>query len=310
MKQKILSSVLSVICFAVLITSCKKNDSKDNPSPDAQVAAHASDESFVSSEMDDITLDANAVVEYDSAISGNNSTLDQIICDASVAINKDTNPMTMTITYNGSNCGKGHGRTGKVILSIPKEQRWKNPGATVTVTFQDLKITRNSDNKSITINGSQTYTNVSGELLVHLANAQTITHTITSNDMSVSFDNGTARKWNIARKRVYTYNDGIVLTITGTHTEGDDTNIAEWGTNRFGNSFSTSITTPLVIRQNCDFRVTSGEIKHSSSVYSATATFGLDITGVVTTCPGSGHYYYKLVWAGPNGNSLNLILPY
>jgi hypothetical protein len=128
--------------------------------------------------------------------------------------------------------------------------------------------------------------------------------------MSISFDNGTARQWHVAKQRVFTYNNGVVLTISGMHTEGEEHSIAEWGSNRLGIAFSTATTTPLVIKQDCSFRVTSGEVKHSTGAYTATATFGLDATGVVTTCPGNGKYYYKLVWTGGNGNSLNLILPY
>lgn len=309
MKHKFLASLLPVLCVAILFTACKKNDDTGTPDEDAQVVAHASDESQVSSDLDGISLDVSTVVEYDPVISGNNSVLDEIVCDAAVAYNKESDPMTITITYNGSNCGAGRARTGKVVLSMAKGQEWKTPGAVITLTFQDLKISR--DNKSISINGTQTFTNVSGGLMFELPNTpEGITHTINSTDMSVSFDNGTARKWNVAKKHKYTYENGIVLTITGTHTEGDDTGIAEWGTNRFGNSFSTSITSALVIRQECNFRLTDGAVKHSTDAHTSIVTFGLDATGILTTCPGTGHFYYKLAWTGRNGNSLNLILPY
>lgn len=309
MKQKILSSLLSVLCIAILFTACKKNDDSGTPDADAQVVAHANDESQVSSDLDGISLDVSTVVEFDPVFSGNNSVLDEIVCDATVAYNKESDPMTITITYNGSNCGAGRARTGKVVLSMPKGQEWKNPGAAITLSFQQLKISRES--KSITINGSQTFTNVSGGLLFQLPNLpEGIIHTITSGDMSVSFDNGTARNWNVAKKHAYTYNEGVVLTVTGTHTEGSDEGIIEWGSNRFGNSFRTITTSPLIIRQACSFRLTSGEVKHSTDAHTSIVTFGLDATGVAAICPGTGHYYYKLAWTGRNGNSLNLILPY
>jgi hypothetical protein len=188
--------------------------------------------------------------------------------------------------------------------------RWRNPGAIVNVNIQNLRITRLSDNKSITINGTHTYTNVSGGLLINLATLGTITHTITSSNMSVTFDNNAQRTWQVAKQRVFTYNNGIVVTTTGTHTEGAISGVAEWGINRFGRTFTTAITQPLVVRQDCSFRLTSGMVSHSTSVYNATVTFGLDSNGNPTSCPGAGAYYMKIVWTGPGGNPHTIIWPY
>jgi hypothetical protein len=192
---------------------------------------------------------------------------------------------------------------------MPANTQWKNAGAAVTVTFQNLKITRTSDNKSITINGSQTYTNVSGGLLINLASLNNITHSITSNGLTVTFDNGSQRSWQVAKQRVFTYNAGVVITTTGTHTDGNTTGIAEWGTNRFGGAFATSVMEPLVVRQDCSFRLTSGKVKHTTGGATAVATFGLNANGEPTTCP-VGAYYCKVVWTGPNNNSLSVIFPY
>jgi hypothetical protein len=192
---------------------------------------------------------------------------------------------------------------------MPAGMHWKDAGAVLTVNIQNLKIKRLSDNKSITINGSHTVTNVNGGLLVQLPTLNNITHTIASSNMTITFDDNTQRAWQVARKRVFTYNNGVVLTITGNHTSGNNTGIAEWGTNRFGHAFTSSITSPLVFRQDCSLRLTSGQIKHEGFA-TATVTFGLDVSGNPTSCPGSGHYYLKLSWTGPAGNTHNMILPY
>jgi hypothetical protein len=188
--------------------------------------------------------------------------------------------------------------------------QWKNAGAAVTVTFQNLKITRVRDNKSITINGSKTYTNVSGGLLINLPTLGSITHAITSTGLSITFDNGSQRSWQVSKQRVFTYSGGGVVTTTGTHTDGNNTGIAEWGTNRFGATFATSIVEPLVVRQDCSFRLTSGKVKHTTPTVTATATFGLNANGEPTTCPGLGTYYFKVIWTGANGNSITVISPY
>ena len=101
-----------------------------------------------------------------------------------------------------------------------------------------------------------------------------------------------------------------VVTTTGTHTDGNNTGIAEWGTNRFGVAFATAVTEPLVVKQDCSFRITSGRVKHTVAQSSAVATFGLNSAGEPTTCPGLGVYYLKLVLTGPNGNSITVIRPY
>jgi hypothetical protein len=305
-----LVSILSIFFFSfILFSSCKKDDTSA-PNENDQVATQVSDESQVSSEMDQIALDASVAIEYDPVFSGNNSVLDQVICDATVEYNSTSDPKTITITYNGSNCGGGRTRTGSIVLSMAQGIEWKNAGASFTITFNNLKITKTSTGKSITITGTHTYTNVSGGLLIHLATAGPVTHTITSSDMKVSFDNGTARTWNVAKQRVFTYDNGVVVTITGTHQEGDNHSIAEWGTNRLGTAFTTSIVTPVVVKQSCNFRVTGGVVSHATAVFSAIATFGLNAGGEPTECPGTASYYYKLVWTGQAGNSLTVILPY
>jgi len=127
--------------------------------------------------------------------------------------------------------------------------------------------------------------------------------------MSVKFDDNTVSHWNIAKKTTYTYQNGIVAAVEGFHTEGTNTKIAEWGTTRFAQSFTTTINEPLVVRQDCSFRVTGGQVTYSGFI-DASVTFGLDATGTPTSCPGTGHYYYKVIWTGPNGTSLTVIAPY
>lgn len=308
--------LLSLFTFSLLLTftACKKDSSSDDNNT-TEISTHSDDQSQFASEVDAVANDADIALESSTSFSGRyQGVRDNIICDANIALNTVTNPRTITITYDGTNCFGNRTRTGVVTLSMAQGVQWKNAGAVVTVTFQNLKITRTIDNKSITINGTQTYTNVSGGLLINLGTpgTTTITHAIASSGLSVTFDNGSQRSWQVAKQRVFSGNitgDGVITT-TGTHTEGSNTGIAEWGTNRFGVAFTTSIVEPLVVRQNCSFRLTSGQVKYITAGFTATATFGLNVNGNLTSCPGIGHYYYKLVWNGANGGSLSLILAY
>jgi len=315
MKTKIALLLATVLFFVAIFSACKKENSNPKPDESTEMAVQSDDQSRFSNEIDAVATDADISVENSTGFTGRlsqgQSLLLDTVCDANVAYDIASDPRTITITYNGGNCWGTRIRTGKVIVSMAQGVHWKDQGAQLTLTFQNLKITRVSDNKSITINGTQTYTNVSGGLLINLLTLGTITHAITSSNMSITFDDGTQRTWNVAKQRVYTFGGtNVSVTISGTHTEGSVTNIAEWGTNRLGREFTSATVNPVVIRSDCNFRVVSGEIKHSLPNVSADATFGLDSSGNPTTCPGTGHYYFKIVFTGSGGNSITLIMPY
>lgn len=307
MKLRILSLFAIIFTLAFVFTACQKNAS-DGTDYSNESSVHSDDQSRFSGELDAVADDASAALDATPGFSGRGEQVQ--VCNATVVIDTLSNPRTITITYNGLNCFGNRTRTGVVVISMAQGVRWKNAGAVVTVNIQNLRITRLSDNKSITINGTHTYTNVSGGLLVNLATLGTITHTISSNNMSVVFDNNTQRTWQVAKQRVFTYNNGIVVTTTGTHSAGGVTGIAEWGTNRFGRTFTTAISQPLVVRQDCNFRLTSGQVVHTLPVFNASATFGLDAAGNPTSCPGANPYYMKIIWTGPGGNPQTIILPY
>ncbi len=329
MKTKNLLIAFVITSFAISFTSCKKND-KENTTPSdptTEVQVQSDDQARFSNENDAIDNEANAALDNYGGIynerPANNGINQQrpvggllpLPCDATITTDFQSSPHTITITYNGSNCNNTRTRTGKVVLSFAPDFRWKNAGAVLTVDAQNLKITRKRDGKSITINGTKTITNVSGGLLKNLASLGTITHEIKSAGagVTVTFDDNTQRKWNFARRRVFTYdagvNGGIVITITGIGDPVGSGN-AEWGTNRFNRTFTTSITQPLVIKQSCDFRLVSGQITHVVPIATTTVTYGLDVTGIpVTICP-SGSFYYKIEWARTGGNTYTYIGPY
>lgn len=306
--------LLPVLTLTVLttFTACIK-EASSFPEPDnaAEVKIHADDQNNVSTELDAIATEADVALESDTYFSGRMQSAQNTtsICGAAAVADTFNDQKSITITYNGNNCTGTNFRTGTVVLSMPSSVHWRDTGASVTVRFQNLKIRHLSDNKSITINGTETLTNVGGGLLIHLATLRTVTHIITSSNLSITFDDDTQRTWQVARKRVFTYDNGVVLSISGIGISGTISNAAEWGTNRFGHSFTTSITNALVFRENCAWRLTAGEIKHQGFA-TATATFGLNDIGAPTPCPGAGKYYYKLVWTGLGGNSFSTIISY
>ncbi|CAN5618339.1 hypothetical protein BH11BAC5_BH11BAC5_19680 [soil metagenome] len=309
MQSKIRSIAVISLIMAISIVSCKKSDtSTTTTDTTTELTAQTDDQSNVSSTSDAVENDVNLFVDANASFNGRMEGVEGMPCNATAVADSSNSIKRITITYNGTNCAGNRSLTGVVVISMPIGTHWKDAGAVLTINTQNLKVTRLSDSKSIVINGSKTITNVTGGRLSELS-SKTITHTIIGAD-SITFDNGKQRIWQVAKQRVFTYNNGAVITTTGTHTDAGVNGIAEWGANRFGNAFVTAISQPLVIRQDCDFRLVSGTVIHSKLVADVTVTFGLDAAGTPTACPGTGTYYFKAVWQGVNGVTKTIILPY
>lgn len=338
MKANLIRRISIAICLVscISIYSCKKDQAASSDTTTANLSTTGDDQQQVSNEADLVVNDANTALNGQSDFSGSSSSsssvsgntvvndvtavngganvnglvnIHQLICDATITYDTSNNQRIITIVYDGTNCWGNRTRTGKVIITMPYGQHWKDAEATATIMVVDLKITRLSDNKSIVLNGTKTYTNVSGGLLRDLATLQMITHTI-AGSLKIDFADGLTRTWNISKQRVFTYNNGIVITTTGTYSDGTNNNIAEWGTTRFNESFKSLISEPKVIRQDCDFRLVSGQNTVITDKGTAVITYGLDSTGNPTGCPGTGTYYLKLVWTGVDGKTYTIIRPY
>jgi hypothetical protein len=309
MKIRLLSLLVISFSLALTFTACKKDNSSSSGNTnisEADATVQADDQTRVSEDVDAISNDVDAAVSSESSLSGKILT---DVCNAVAVADTTGDTKKITITYDGLNCNLNRSRTGTVVISMPKGVHWKDAGAVITVNV-DMTIKRVIDNKSITIKGTKTITNVTGGLLKDLSSIQGgIEHDINSDGITITFDNNTQRSWKLAIKRNFTYDDGIVISEEGMHTEGSTPGVAVWGTNRFGNAFSWAITSALVVRQNCKWRLTSGATVHTGTWGVATMTFGLDATGAETSCP-DGSYYFKTIFVGNAGKTYTFILPY
>lgn len=305
MKKQISYVLVASLSFSFLFSSCKKSETDNKADTVTEFKVQTDDEARFINETDAVSNDANSALENLGGTFGGESPLTPQLpftCDASIAVDTTSNLKKITITYNGNNCIGNRTRTGVVVISFSPDFKWIRAGASYTITFQNFKITRKSDNKILTINGSKTIKNISGGKLRNLATrVNPIIHEITSTGMAITFDDGTQRNWQIAKRRTFTYDNGIVISIAGISALGGG--IAEWGVNRFDKNFTSSILEPLVIKQSCDFRLVSGKTKHEGAFATSTTTFGLDASGnAISSCP-NGSLYYKVIWTGANGNS-------
>ena len=308
MKKKLVLPLIALSVAALFtIGGCKKSTNNETDYS-SDFTIQTDEQTFVSSEDDLASNDANAVVEEDTEFAGGRT--GNPICGATITRSTTNTSKVLTIAYNGQNCNLGRLRTGEIILTMPKQNRWKDAGSQISLTYKNFKIVRTSDNKSIVLNGTKTITNVTGGEIRNIPLLRTITHTITSNAITITFSDSTRREWQIAKERVFTFNNGLIISTGGTYNNGTVSNISEWGINRLGKQFITQITEPLVIRQDCAFRLVSGKIQYSNMERPITITFGLNANGVATSCPATGSYFYKIEWTGILNGAHSIIRSY
>ena len=315
------------ICFVAMsfsiLQACKKDNAKNDTPATTELQTSSDDQTMSSNEDDALSNDISASLESNTSyarvfadpnirsdasmrIDGNSP-----VCDATLSYDTTGDTKKITITYNGSNCWGGRSRSGSVIVSEPKGVHWNDVGATVTITIQNLTITRVADGKSMVINGVKKITNISGGLLIYITNHGPIAHDI-SDSLTIACDKGAVRTWNVSKHRLFVYDSGIKLTTTGTHSDGTHDDIAEWGTNRFGVSYSCRITVPKVISQNCGFRLIKGQDTFTrGDNFAAVVTYGLDASGNALTTCATENFYAQAAWTYiPTGKTGSFLFKY
>ncbi|MFY7899800.1 MAG: hypothetical protein ACOVNY_06425 [Chitinophagaceae bacterium] len=308
MKKRLLQSITLLFFASTVFIGCTKNNDEPMVEIEVESAEHSDDQTNIAVENDELANEYNNVVNNFSAFNGRESFGFFSPCDATITVDSTNTQRRITITYNGKVCNPYRTRKGVVVLTMPLMNKWKDAGSGISVEIKNLTITYLLRNKSMVINGTHSIKNVSGGLVRPVLNLGTIIHDIEGN-MQIAFNSGTGRKWQIAKRRTFSFSNGLVITTTGKATVDGVTNVSEWGSNRFGNSFITAITQPMVIKQDCNFRLVSGQVTHSKLRSTITATFGLDSNGVAVNCP-QGSFYCKITFAGSNGTTKTKIFPY
>jgi hypothetical protein len=302
-KRFLILTAFAFLTGMTLMNSCKKDDA-DNTDVATLNQEQASDGEDVSASSDAIDDDIETIMSQTSlkSTSGALPSCMNLTVDSSTIGSKK-----LTVTFNGTNCAGTRTRTGQIVITLTNGTKWSDQGAVLTVQYINVKIVHND--KSVTLNGTKTHTNVTGGLVKNLADGGTITRKIESNDMKITFTNGTQRSWNIKRQRTFTKSNGnITITIQGFGEAGGKNQLVEWGTNRRNTSFYTQISAPIVMSQACDYRPSSGTKIHYVGARTITTTLGTDANG--TPVSEGCADYYKISWEGVGGLTKTAILPY
>jgi hypothetical protein len=301
---KLMAILVAVI--GINIAGCKKDKTtptSTTPDP-SSLTQLTKDDNQVQSSDNEISNDANAVLSSSkvNSVRENFKGMDSVAPPANCIITIDTvgTNQVITFVYNGLNTNGTFSRTGTVIVTKALGVKWLTINASITIQYVNLAVTRIASGKQFIYNGTMTWTNISGGLILNLNGTGTVTHQITGN-MSITFDDGTQRTWTVNRQRVWsgTYPLALVLSESGFGTSGTYNNCTEYGTNRNGEAFFTQVspTTPVVFNETCLWVPNSGVLIHSipSTPKSATITFGYNSSDQLVSS-GDCATYYQLVW--------------
>jgi hypothetical protein len=304
MKKIYTNSILAVTFLVLLLGACKKADVV-NVTDTTDYKTQTDDQLLISAEIDAVTIDANTAVEATDYFFARNTNSNNL-CDGKTTVDSSGAFKVITIDYDGINCAGKTKRKGQVIVSMQKNKKWSNAGAVLNISYRDLVITRIGDNKTIILNGNLDLTNESGGRLSDIM-LKNLVHSIHSSSMKITFEDGTTRTWQLAVKRTFSFDNGLVISSTGDHANGAQKGISAWGTTRAGKHFVTMIAEPMIIRQDCYFRLVSAKLVQEQGD-TLTITFGLNEQGEKVACP-AGSFYLQ-VNVGTGSSAKSFLLPY
>lgn len=300
-------SVILIAAATLTFTSCSKEDLDAQPADPSSLEQLSTDENNIESIMNDAESDITSVLSNNG---GGFKSTEWLPCNATVdslAVVNDS--VTFYITYNGLSCNGKRNRTGNIEIKKKVGTHWEQAGATVVYKYIDFTVTRVATGKSITLNGTKTFVNVNGGHRWQVGSSITSYVEKISGSMQASFENGTARTWNVARQLTYTGTPGqFVLSIDGFGASGEYQNLVVWGTNRQGEEFFTQINQQVVCKQACDWDPCSGIKVHQipSDNKSAIITFGYNTNNEPITgdeCPTR----YRVDWQKNNKSGTSFL---
>jgi len=298
-------ALILVAVLGLALTGCKKE--KNDSNPDSTSLQQLSKD-----EINVVAASDEALNDVSMMLSGGQLKSTQLWpCHATIdstSVINDT--ITYYITYDGLNCPETIYRSGQVEVKKQVGTHWGQPGATVTVKLIDFERTRVATGRTVILNGTKIFKNVSGGHIWQLGyGVTTIEHRITGS-VQATFEDNTTRTWNIARKRVFTGTpENLVMTVDGFGSEGEYNNLVLWGINRQGENFYIQINQSVVHKQICEWNPVSGVkiISIPGDEKKATITYGYDDNNQPVTgneCPTR----YKVDWEKHN-HSGTIFLP-
>ena len=314
MKKQII--LIGIAGLFALFSSCKKKE--DELQLDPQVRQFNTDANSYKGEIDQADNDINNSLS-DIPAFGKGTSASTVLSSPLCGVTIDSGQIAQKILYFNFDgvtpCfSPSRTRGGQIKVQLTTGTHWSDPGAILTETFINFKITRLSDNRSIMFNGVKTLKNINGNnWLGFILSAASLKYQERAFNMAVTFDNNQTATWNSARTTEWNYVQAatnpnipyahITFTAKGDTSLNGFNDVDTWGINRYGYNFTTYYNAPVLSNTYCGlWRFTSGELVHHINGADFTLTLGVNTDGNPT--PYTCAYGYKVAWtsAGKNGS--------
>jgi hypothetical protein len=317
MKQRNVTISGYILLFIFCITSCSKKSSETPPQvpgivADSQLASFFEDQLYVWTEINSLILLINKSVATSAAASGEQSVPFQLPCDALVDVNSDANYTFVFLSFDSSDCHGAYTRNGYVAMEVPRSVQWKNQNTETLLYFDQLAITRKSDGKKLTIDGTASFTNLTGGLMHMLTAGDSLSLLFRPMDLGVRFDDTQERICRGRKKLTYRVGTGLEIALEGLSEVNGKLNVLAHGEDRNGDSFVVSVEAPIIFSESCDYRLTGGQLSYEAVGTDGNVTFGVNEDGDPSPCPGQGNaYYFEVDWQrATDPERLQTTIPY
>jgi hypothetical protein len=304
MKKLFLAFTALALIFS--IESCKKKKEFKNENGQA-----AEDNRNVQQQAEDaMGYGDNAMTNYAALngklVGGNGqnsiANIQSLPCGTTVDTTNMSSQGTVTLNFDGVTVCDNKKRSGSIKLTIQNfpQKHWKDTACVLKMDYNNYRVTRSSDNKSIMFNGTHYVTNVVGGNFITWLLGGTVIRTVTGSNLQVMYDNGSTGSWNINRKWTYSHSNGAyTCTGEGIGSYNGESSLENWGTTRDGDAFTSKVETPVVWNSTCWSRPVQGRlnIKVADKDFDLIVTAGVDASGnpvpvQSNNCP----YGWKLEW--------------
>lgn len=313
MKKIILPALVSCFALLAIISSCKKDEATP-ATLDSKVDQHNKDADYYKAESDQADNDINEAVKDIPAFGRSAGVASSPLCGVTIDSSQVANKI-LFFNFDGvTSCfSPSRTRSGQIKVQLTTGDYWHDAGSVLTLTYIDFKVTRQSDNKSVTFNGTKTLQNINGnDWLGFLLGTSTFKYRERALNINVKFDNNLQATWNSARVTTWSYTPAqtkITFTAIGDTTIGSYNNVDSWGVNRYGTNFTTRYNSAWTSNTYCGFwRPISGEVVVNFNNADYTLTLGVNTDGTpanAATCA----YGYKVSWSA-NGSPASVVVSY
>ena len=213
-----------------------------------------------------------------------------------------------TLNFDGNSCNNKIYRKGLIEVELLTGSVWMETGAQIKVNVVNLELRDVNTGLTVVVNGSRTFTNLSGDLdiLDLVEGTNEMLRKVEGVNLSLTYPDGTSRTWNESytirtRKAGFDYYFEIIGDATGLLYEG----ASSWGVNRSGQNFYTVPNTPIksILCTGSNWVICGGDVSiYNDSRATTRILHGLNNLGNVSTDACFANTM-KIIWVDDSGET-------